>query len=202
LALKAVIFDLGGVLLRTVDRGPRAAWEARLGLAPGQSEPIVFGDERGWAVQLGQISAAEHWRWVQGRLGLSDEDLLCFRDDFFAGDRLDEDLLAYVGRLRARYVVGLLSNNLSGAREALRELFGLEGCFDSLTFSAEEGVMKPDPRIYRTALARAGVEPGEALFVDDALKNVEGARAVGMQGLHFTDPLAARVELVALTGVE
>jgi hypothetical protein len=42
-ALKAVIFDFGDVLVRTVDYGVRAAWEDRLNLAPGQAEHIVFG---------------------------------------------------------------------------------------------------------------------------------------------------------------
>jgi len=50
-------------------------------------------------------------------------------------------------------------------------------------------------------LARAGAAPAQALFVDDSLRNVEGARAIGMTALHYTDPPACRRRLVALTGV-
>jgi putative hydrolase of the HAD superfamily len=57
--------------------------------------------------------------------------------------------------------------------------------FDALVISWEVGVLKPEPGIYRTTLERLGVAPGEALFVDDRAPNVEGAQAVGMQGLLF-----------------
>ena len=217
MTLKAVIFQLGDVLVRTIDDSLRTAWEQGLNLAPGQAEHIVFGGETGWAVQLGQISDAEHWRWIQARLNLSDEALARFHHDFFAGDRLDQGLLAYISHLRSRYHVGLLSNASDRLREMLTsEPWGSRGgvtpplpqgggiieYFDSVTISAEEGVMKPDPRIYRIALARAGVQPDEALFIDDALRNIEGARACGMGTLHYVGPVAARRQLVMLTGVE
>jgi 2-haloacid dehalogenase len=110
-------------------------------------------------------------------------------------------LMAYIGRLRARYHVGLLSNASDGARALFAEKYGILTSFDSVTISAEEGIMKPDPRIYRIALARAGVRPGEAIFVDDALRNVEGARACGLVALHYVEPQVARRQLVLLTGV-
>jgi epoxide hydrolase-like predicted phosphatase len=84
----------------------------------------------------------------------------------------------------------------------LTDSFGLDGHFDSITLSCEEGVMKPDPRIFQVALGRAGVKPEEALFVDDFIENVEGARAVGMSVVHFSDPATARREIAALTGVD
>ena len=187
MGLKALIFDFGGVLVRTSDRSLRAYWEERLKLANGQAEYIVFGGETGWDVQLGTISDAEHWRRLGARLGLDDEALACFREDFFAGDELDLALVAHLGRLRAHYHVGLLSNAGDNARQAFAEKWAILGCFDSVTISAEEGVMKPDARIFRLALARAGVEPAEALLIDDALANVEGARQLGMQALQFTE---------------
>ena len=62
--------------------------------------------------------------------------------------------------------------------------------------------MKPDTRIYRIALGRLNVKPNEAIFVDDFSDNVAAARALGLTGVHFTDPQQARRELMILTGVE
>ena len=202
MTLKAIIFDFGDVLVRTVDESRRVAWEQKLSLTPGQAEQIVFGGEMRWTVQLGQVSAAEHWRWVQLRLGLDEATLARFRDDFFADDRLDAGLIAYIGRLRGHYHLGLLSNAMSSARQEFTTRYDIIRYFDSVTISAEEGVMKPDPAIYRIALARAGVAPEEALFVDDMLRNVEGARAIGMAAIHYVEPSVARRQLVALTGIE
>ncbi|MFQ5614022.1 MAG: HAD family hydrolase [Anaerolineae bacterium] len=201
MTLKAIIFDFGGVLVRTVDHSLREKWERRLGLAPGEAIDTVFNSEMGRAAQLGQLDDAEHWQWVQEHLDLSDEALARFRQELFAGDRLDGDLLAYIDRLRQRYTVGLLSNATLVARQVFTEIYPLIDHFDSVTISAEEGLMKPDPRIYEIALVRAGVEPGQALFVDDFIENVEGARRVGMQAVHFVDPATVRRQLIEATGI-
>lgn len=69
--------------------------------------------------------------------------------------------------------------------------------FDGIVISGREGVVKPDPEIYRILCERHGFAPGEALFVDDSPANVAGARAVGMDAVCFTDPARLRDDLVA-----
>ena len=201
MSLKAVIFDFGGVLVRTRSQSLRAAWEQRLDLHPGEASELVFGGASGRAAQHGWISDAEHWAYIQQRLGLDDATLAQFRREFFAEDGIDTDLLAYVDRLRSGYRVGLLSNATSDVRRFFTAS-GIADHFDAITISGEEGVMKPDERIYRIALARLAVQPNEAVFVDDFSANIAAARALGLAGVHFTDPQLARRELMSLTGVE
>jgi epoxide hydrolase-like predicted phosphatase len=201
-ALKAVIFDFGGVLVRTRSQHRRIEWERRLGLGRGEAEALVFGGESGTAAQCGRITDAAHWRGLGERLGLAPEELARFRDDFFAADELDGVLVAYIDRLRAAgFHLGLLSNASDIARRVFSETYGVLARFDSVTISCEEGVMKPDPRIYRVALERADARPEEAVFVDDVAGNIEGARRVGMLGIHFRSAEQALAELAALTGV-
>jgi HAD superfamily hydrolase (TIGR01509 family) len=62
--------------------------------------------------------------------------------------------------------------------------------------SCHTGLRKPDPAAFRLAAQALGLEPGECLFIDDRLRNCEGARGVGMDAIHFEgDVLALRVEL-------
>ena len=201
MSLKAVIFDFGGVLVRTRSQHIRQTWEQRLSLRPGEASELVFGGESGRAAQHGWISDAEHWGYIQRRLGLDDATLAQFRREFFAEDGIDTDLLAYIDRLRSGYRVGLLSNATSDARRFFTAS-GIADHFDAITISGEEGVMKPHARIYRIALARLDVQPNEAVFVDDFSENIAAARALGMAGVHFADPQQARRELLILTGVE
>lgn len=70
--------------------------------------------------------------------------------------------------------------------------------FRDIIVSGEERLVKPDPAIYRLALARFGLAPGEALFIDDSLPNVIAARANGFIGHHFVDAPALRADLVRL----
>ncbi len=202
MSLRAIIFDFGGVLVRTRSQVLRSSWEQRLGLAPGEAPEIVFGGESGTAAQRGRITNETHWSWIAQRLGLTPAELSAFRRDFFAEDILDTALLAYVDCLRyAGYHLGLLSNMADNARALFGDKYGILSHFDSVTVSSEEGIMKPDSAIFEIALARAGVAPAEAVFVDDFVANVEGARQVGLLGIHFRNTQQVVAELSVLTGV-
>jgi 2-haloacid dehalogenase len=82
-------------------------------------------------------------------------------------------------------------------REAL-ERFDFLKSFDGIVVSGNEGLLKPDREIFELFFARYGVAPETAVFIDDSLYNVEGARAAGMQALHFTSPEALARDLRGL----
>ncbi|MFQ5577104.1 MAG: HAD family hydrolase [Anaerolineae bacterium] len=199
--IKAIIFDFGGVLLRTHDHTPRRKWEERLGLAPGQFEETIFNGPLGRDAQLGRVGPAEVWAAAAAKFNLSPAEAAQAQKDFFSGDVLDRDLVNYIRRLKTRFTTGLLSNTWHPNGHTLLLQFGIADAFHFSVTSAELGVMKPDPRIYRLALERAGAEPAQAIFVDDFERNVLAAKALGMQAVYFVDPAAARARLVELTEV-
>jgi epoxide hydrolase-like predicted phosphatase len=200
--LKAIIFDVGGVLIRTQSRAGREKWATRLGLDSWEFENFVFNSESGRQAQLGQKTFAAHWRWLGDYFGLDEASLAEMRHDFFAGDVMNESLVAYVKRLRQTgYRTGLLSNFGDDARHVWTEVYPFIEHFDGIVISSEVGLMKPDPRIYRLAAESVGVKVKEALFVDDFIENIESAKRLGMQTIHFTGPEIAQQQLATLTGV-
>ncbi len=192
--IQALIFDVGGVLLRTEDRQPRRALEERLGLAPGEAEWLFYNDATGRQAQHGEISAEAHWQAIAARFGLQPADLA----PFWAGDRLDEELLALIRRLKLRYQTAIISNAMSDLHTLLTEKYPIADAFDVITGSAYEGIMKPDPRIYQRTLERLGCEPAAAVFIDDAPANVAGARAIGMHAIHYIAGMDVAAALAAL----
>ena len=192
--IQAIILDWGGVLMRTGDPGPRLAWDARLGLTAGSVNRLVFesGDWR--RAQLGQIGEDEVWSNLGARLSLSAEALAELRRDFWKGDQLDAELVTLVRRLRPHFKTALLSNFPASLRALLTHC-GVTDAFDEMVISGEIGLVKPDARIYPLTAERLGVPVGECLFVDDFVENVTGARAAGMQALHFAPVDAAKAEL-------
>lgn len=200
MSIKAIYWDIGGVLLRTRDRQPRQQLAERLGLSYQELEALVFNSELGRKAQRGEIAETERWNHLVDELGITLEEVPAVREAFFGGDFLDQELVAYLRRLRPRYRLGVISNAMDGTRQFIEVTCGLAGVFDHLTFSAEIGVMKPDVRIFHHALAGLRVEPGEAVFVDDFLHNVEAARAVGMHAIHFQSPAQAMAELDEILG--
>ncbi len=77
----------------------------------------------------------------------------------------------------------------------LRDLYTYPALFLDVVVSAEEGLVKPDPAIFERFLERNGLEAGACVFIDDSPRNIEGARGVGMDAIHFTDPEVLRREL-------
>jgi epoxide hydrolase-like predicted phosphatase len=185
-AVRAVIWDLGGVILRTMDWTRRSQWEDRLGLPRMQLTRLVFESQTSRRATLGQATDDDVWDSVTAALSLDPATGQQLRLDFFADDRIDATLMDFIRRLRVRVRVGMITNAWAGIRHTLESSFAIADAFDPLVVSAEIGLAKPDPRIYQQTLERLGIEPAAAVFVDDFETNVAGARWVGMQAVHFT----------------
>lgn len=183
--LCAVIFDFGGVLLRTEDPSPRQQLAARLGIPREQLYRQIFDSESARKATLGKISAEAHWEAVRQALGIGEEAYQQVRDEFWAGDRLDEELIGYLRGLKPRYKTALLSNAWDDLRSVIQRNWEISDVFDEMIISAEVGIAKPDASIYRLAVDRLGVLPQEAVFVDDFIENIASARAFGLQTVHF-----------------
>lgn len=196
--IRAVIFDWGGVLMRTFDPSFRLAWDKRLGLPPGSVNRLVF-ESADWSRALhGRISDDGFWAGLGAKMSLTAESLAEFRHDFFAGDRLDDDLVAFVRSLHLRYKTALLSNFSARLRQLVAQ-YRLMDAFDVIVISGEEGIVKPDAHIYQLTAERLGMPLAECLFVDDSAENIAGARVAGMQALHFAPVDTAMVELRRIT---
>jgi epoxide hydrolase-like predicted phosphatase len=183
--IRAVIFDFGGVLMRTVNPTPRRELEEKYGLPPGGASDLVFGSPLWDDAQLGRLSSAQFWADLGQRLGLDNEGLAAFQRAFWAGDRLDQDFVALVRHLRDEgYRTALLSNAPAGLRQHLEEL-GIDDVFELVLVSGEEGLKKPDPAIFELVLEQLGVAAEEAVFVDDFQENVAAARRVGLVATWF-----------------
>jgi len=193
---KAVIWDMGGVLLQMIDDRSRRELAARYGMALGDLNEVVFNSETARLATAGAITEEEHWRQVGKILGVSPTDLHNFQLQFWAGNQLDTRLIEYIQLLRGKYQTALLSNAWSGARRALTEYFDCLHVFDHIVISAEVMLAKPDPAIYLEVLKRLAVEPYQAVFVDDLRENIETANRLGMHGILFqnTDQAIADVE--------
>lgn len=183
--IQAVIFDVGGVMLRTEDRAPRQQWEAKLGLPPGGAEALVFGGKMGYKAQLGEITEPELWQWIGSHLDLSVLETAAFRTGFWGGDELDTELVTFIRQLKTRYQTAIISNYASNLRPELTDQFKIADAFDEIIISCEENVMKPDLEIFHRALARLGRQPAEAVFIDDFQHNVAAAEEAGLSAIHF-----------------
>ncbi len=145
---------------------------------PGESE---FAHK----VFTGEISEAEilsniglHWR-------LSPWLVRFLRRRSFSKKRFNKRMADFVRSLRPRYLTAILSNAGDLDRQVFNDAYGIESLVDKVIISAEVGLAKPDPRIFRLALDQFDLQPAEAIFVDDLAVNVEAASQVGMRAIQF-----------------
>lgn len=196
--MKAIVFDLGDVLVR---------WEAWRAFAP------ALGGDR---------AAAEAF---MERVDFPTLNLRCDGGECFAdlaariADPADAALLAYyvpnyaatlpeaiegtwalMERLRAKGLQIHAITNWSAETWPIGVATHprLGTAFGVTIVSGQEGLLKPDPRIYHLLCDRAGLRPADCLFIDDRAKNVEGARAIGMAAVQFTSPEVLETDLQAM----
>ena len=195
MAIRAVVFDIGGVLEITPDLGVHRQWEARLGLPAGE-----LGERMGdvWlAGGLGTITLDDVHQAIRDRLGLDEEQLAAYMADTWREylGTANTELIEYARGLRPRYRTGILSNSFVGAREREQAAYGFEDLVDEIVYSHEAGMSKPDRRIYALVCSRLGVRHDETVFLDDTAVCVAGAREAGLHAVRYQDNAQAIAEI-------
>jgi putative hydrolase of the HAD superfamily len=185
--IRAVIFDFGGVLCFHPERETIARAAEHCGVEYRTFLNAMWKDRL--AYDAGQ-DPHEYWRGVAAKSGTSfDDDLIARMIEHEVGfwSRYDSRVFQWIDDLRASGVkTGILSNLPRPLGARLRETDGFLAHFDHVTFSYELGLVKPQREIYEDAVHGVGVEPDEALFLDDRSENIEGARQAGLHAELFT----------------
>jgi len=204
--IRAVIWDFGGV----ISSSPFEAFqrfEASNALPPGflRSVNATNPDDNAWArferseIDLDTFDAAfgaesaALGHPVSGRAVLG-----------LLGGEIRPSMVQALQRLRPRLRLGLITNNVLAAEAPGADPAGRDAVlalFHHVLESAKVGIRKPDPAIYRLMCEALGIEPREAVFLDDLGINLKPARAMGMHTIKVRDPDDALVELEAVVGM-
>jgi len=197
--VRAVAFDIGGVLEVPTDHDLDGRWEQRLGLARGEFFGRLRQSGLGRDANLGRVAEAEFAKALGRLYGLDQpttEELLVDLWDWYVGE-LNTELADYFQRLRPRYRTAILSNAAAGGRREEERRYGFAAMADVLVYSYEVGIEKPDRRIYEITCQRLGVHPGQVVFLDDVEANVVAARQVGMRAVLFQSTAQAIADMEA-----
>jgi putative hydrolase of the HAD superfamily len=196
MAIRAAVFDLGGVLEMVDDDRWQLEWAARwedhAGRPRGALDAGADARTRA-ALNDGSITEAQSVAWFSRALGLSAKDadrMLAEMWDEYCGV-LDVPLYDLVVELRQTMKTAVLSNSVDGARREEQQRFELASIFDVLVYSHEVGCAKPDPKIYRLTEDLLGVSPDEIVFLDDRPEHVRAARSCGWHAILHTDTPAS-----------
>ncbi len=195
MTIRAVVFDIGGVLeldvIELVDIGLDARWEQRLGLQPGELDQRM---ESVWlAGSLGECTEEDVHQEMGKRLGMNQEQIEEYMRemwDWYCG-RLNVPMADFFRSLRPRYQTAILSNSFVGARREEQQRYHFEEMCDLIIYTHEEGIAKPERCIFELTCKRLGIQPTEIVFLDDVEANVAAAREFGIHAILFKDTTQA-----------
>ncbi len=184
--IKAVIFDWGGVLIDDPSREMTRFFAGKLGCGKDILVPAI--SEYIGEFQTGRIAEDDMWEKICASYGLkkpASGSLWKEAVENVFKDR--EDVFGLVSRIKkSGCITAFLSNTEQPAMEYFYEK-KYYSYFDTAVFSCAEGCAKPEPEIYNITAKRLGIEPFEAVFIDDKPENIEGAEKTGMSGILYKD---------------
>lgn len=105
----------------------------------------------------------------------------------YESEHIDPRIVALIDSLRGKYKTALLTNAHHDFIDEILKKNHLRGLFDGVFVSSRLGVVKPDPRIFGHALNSLGIEPMEAVYIDDMERHVSSAAEVGMRAILYKD---------------
>lgn len=197
--MESVIFDWGGVLIDDPRPGLLRYCADAFGVAQEQYTPVhdSFLDE----FHKGLVSEETFWQEIARRFGKPVPEAPSLWSEAFRSAYVQKlEMFSLVSSLHGKgYKTALLSNTELPAVKFFHELD--YDMFDVLVFSCEEGVMKPERRIYDLTLERLGSQAEVSVFIDDRLDHVQGAKEIGLNTILFESIAQVKEELIEL-GVE
>ena len=189
-AIRAIIFDIGRVLVRIDLRRAQLGLAQGLSLTPEELWSAIEKDPRWRDWQEGRISPHDWHLHLSQRLGISLNFQQFTTAWNFALDPQPIHPLRLFEELSKRYRLVLLSNTDPIHVAYLEATYDFYQYFPKgqRIYSCSVGASKPDPLIYREAVRAAKVRAGEAVYIDDIPANVEAARQLGLCGIHYESP--------------
>ena len=194
MSIKALIWDLEGVLLLTRDQTLEISLAKRLDVSVEAIGDVFHGDFND-RVDTGEFRQADFWIHLLERLGLPGERLpeleAFLKEDFF----IDQDLLEKIRQYRKKFKTAMLSNYSDVLRPLLETHWRVDGAFDELIISWEVKLIKPDPALFDLTLNRLNVAADEAVLIDDRAVNIRGAWKYGLHTVQFENKQQALSDL-------
>lgn len=199
MGLRAVVFDYGMVLTGPQDLAAHETLKRLTGLEHGRFERLYWADRH--AYDEGKLTGLEFWQKLLHDAGIADTGGLAEELNLWDARMWTTEnpaMLDWQLALKKRGLkTAILSNMGDNVLANMERTFDWLPRFDVLVWSYQLKMAKPDPAIYQYTLRELEVEPGEALFLDDRLVNIEAARAIGMHGIVFTNVERLREDLIA-----
>lgn len=191
MTITTIIFDFGGVLYKMPDSKGINKWLHLLGIKdnPVITEMLANPHESKLVkdICLGKIPEEHAWGMIGTKWSVNPALIQRIKRNYFSKRYLNRRIVRFMAALKDDFKLCILSNAGDQSRSLMTDVLHLDRFVDEIIISAEEGIIKPDPRIYQIAMDRLNTTPEHTLFIDDYLENIKAAERFGMKAIRFID---------------
>ncbi len=183
-SIKAVIWDLAGVVLQTVKGSFNSLLAERLDAPLDEVERLISSKENDlW--DLGEINDDTYYTFLLDELNMPMEKKSVLRKFVLEDFYIDQEMLAYIKKIQKSFTTALLTNFPAHVHDFMKTDWIVDGAFDHMIASCDAKLLKPDPAIYTLTLMRIGCRAEETVFIDDRAINVKAAEKLGINGIVY-----------------
>ena len=197
--IKTIFFDIGGVL---IDIHPERTYQYLSDSADVETNMVKesFPWDAHDQYERGIINNED---WVITYKESLPQPCCLKRSDFWNAWKLllgkEKNTVNILEALNKQYSIWLLSNtNPKHIQDEIEKRYSFPSLVNGAVYSFDVGVRKPEKEIYEIAMQRANAKPQECLFIDDLLENIQAAKQIGIEGIHFRSSEQLKEDLVHL----
>lgn len=189
--IKTIFFDFGGVIIQPPKKRRIDRLKKLLGIdIHPEMQKMFENPNQSKLVQdicLGILPEEKLWEIMADKWQVKPALIQHLRKSLESKRHLNKPLIKFMAECQRQYSTAILSNAGDQSRRLMEDVFHLDDYVDDIIISAEEGVIKPDPKIYWIALERLEAKPETSLLLDDTQENVFAARDIGMKAIQFVN---------------
>ncbi len=182
--IKAVIWDLAGVVLHTVKGTFNSLLAERLG-APISEIERLFSTKENDLWDIDEMDDDAFYTFLLNELKMPMKKKPIIRKFVLEDFYIDREILTYIKKIRKSFTTVLLTNFPAHVHDFMKTDWIVDGAFDHMIASCDVKLLKPDPAIYTLTLARIGCLAEESVFIDDREINVKAAQDLGINGIVY-----------------
>ncbi len=199
--IKNIIFDLGNVVLTNDFQGNGLndfVKEFRKHFNINEEN-----EKKAWYMiwpkfETGKISENEFWKIFFTESGVKNIDIELAKSLWRKHQKPINDLFPLIKKLKKNYKLFSIANTAKEWFEYKKEKYQLDKYFEEIVTSYEEGIKKPDVKIFNIAIERFQIKPQETLFIDDKERNLKPARELGFNTILFKNKEQLKQDLIKL----
>ncbi len=187
--IKTIFFDFGGVIIKPPNANRINRLKKFLSVEiPPELQEMFQNPNQSKLIRdmcLGILPEKKIWEIMADEWHFRPSIIRRIRRKLLSKRQLNQPLIKFMQQCQQQFKTAILSNAGDQTRSLMEDVYNLDQYVDEIIISAEEGVIKPDPEIYRIALKRVDADAETSILLDDTLENILSARQMGMKAIQF-----------------